>query len=233
MPPLSAIAFDLDGVLFHSEPVHCQGFQHALLSAGIHLSEDLYYQKYAGYDDREGFQKILSDFGKNFSREDIERFIEEKKRFVERNLLDIPPRPGSIPFLMESSQIYIVGLYSGSRKEEVLSLLRHHGILSCFTALVTAEDVQKTKPDPEGYLLLLSRWNEYRIQWGDPPLKPEEVVAIEDTVLGLKSARACGFFTIALLGTEEEKLLAKWAHKVLPSLEGISPSDLEGILFSE
>jgi sugar-phosphatase len=65
---------------------------------------------------------------------------------------------------------------------------------------VTTEDVSRTKPDPEGYLLALERL-------GGVPAG--EVLVFEDTPVGVQAARAAGMQCVAVLGTvPRERLTA-------------------------
>ena len=80
--------------------------------------------------------------------------------------------------------------------DEVLAAagLDHH---VAFT--VTAEDVRKTKPHPEGYLVALERLG---------GVSAAEVLVFEDTPVGVQAARAAGMRCVAVLGTVMRERLA-------------------------
>lgn len=59
--------------------------------------------------------------------------------------------------------------------------------------LVTVDDVQRGKPDPEPFILGAKRLG----------MTNEECIAVEDAVSGLKAARAAGCYTIAVVSTHE------------------------------
>jgi beta-phosphoglucomutase len=60
MRTLSAMIFDVDGVLADTEPLHFAGFRQTLAEIGIRLTESDYYAEYLGYDDRGCFLAALN-----------------------------------------------------------------------------------------------------------------------------------------------------------------------------
>lgn len=64
--------------------------------------------------------------------------------------------------------------------------------------LVTADDVERGKPDPEPYLLGASRLG----------VAPDECLVVEDAPSGLAAARAAGMATLAVTTTTARELLA-------------------------
>ena len=60
MRTLSAMIFDVDGVLADTEPLHFAGFRQTLAEIGIRLTESDYYAEYLGYDDRGCFIAALT-----------------------------------------------------------------------------------------------------------------------------------------------------------------------------
>jgi sugar-phosphatase len=87
---------------------------------------------------------------------------------------------------------------TGALRAEVLAILTTAGVLPFFHAIVAADDVPETKPDPEPYLAAAARMG----------LMPSECAAIEDSRWGLASARAAGMRTIGITTTTPRDLLA-------------------------
>jgi sugar-phosphatase len=77
--------------------------------------------------------------------------------------------------------------------------------------MVTGNDVTLGKPHPEPFLLGQS----------SPRHDEEFVVAVEDTVAGLASAKAADCFAIGLVGTMSAEELAPWADILVLSIEDI------------
>lgn len=81
-----------------------------------------------------------------------------------------------------------LGIVTGSGGH-ALSLLEHAGLKHHFNAIVTARDVRRRKPDPEGLLLCARRLD----------VEPRETVYVGDSVVDVQAARAAGMHAIAVL----------------------------------
>src|SRR6185295_7195626 len=81
----------------------------------------------------------------------------------------------------------------GARRKEIELILAHIGIRDRFAAIVSSENVPTSKPDPTGYLLALTH-----LQKTLPDVQPEQVLAIEDSPLGIRAARAAALRTLAI-----------------------------------
>ena len=64
-------------------------------------------------------------------------------------------------------------------------------ILSLFDVIVTGNDIRKPKPDPEGYLKAIRLLH----------AKPSETIVVEDTKIGITSAKSTGARCIAICST--------------------------------
>jgi phosphoglycolate phosphatase len=82
-----------------------------------------------------------------------------------------------------------LGIVTGSRGAS-LEPLRDAGLIDLFEAVVTGEDVRRTKPAPEGLVRCASALQ----------VSPADAVYVGDTTLDSQAARAAGMFAIALLG---------------------------------
>ena len=61
-------------------------------------------------------------------------------------------------------------------------MLKRTGVYDLFDMVVTNQDVEKPKPDPEGYLQVLNYFN----------ISPKNSIIVEDSPKGLAAARASG-----------------------------------------
>ena len=78
---------------------------------------------------------------------------------------------------------------SGARPVATMRLT--HVGLPIPQTLITADDVQRGKPDPEGYLAAARALGR----------RPEECIVIEDAPAGIAAARAAGMRSVAIAGT--------------------------------
>jgi HAD superfamily hydrolase (TIGR01509 family) len=100
---------------------------------------------------------------------------------------------------------------------DIAPILGSLGIDGCFPVVVTADDVRKSKPDPECYALAfrrLSRMHPSRVK------VPERSFAIEDTPAGIRSAKGAGLRVLAVTNSYGAGELAE-ADWVADSLENV------------
>ncbi|MEO8444440.1 MAG: HAD-IA family hydrolase [Gammaproteobacteria bacterium] len=102
-----------------------------------------------------------------------------------------------------------LGICTASRGESFRPL-EEAGLLEYFEAIVTAEDVVRRKPDPEGILLCMERMG----------LAAGETVYVGDTVADIRASRAAGLYAVGVLtGAGSSPLLSgAGAHRILPDL---------------
>jgi HAD superfamily hydrolase (TIGR01509 family) len=209
---LRAVIFDFNGVLVDDEPLHCRLFQKVLSEKKIPLSDKDYYEKYLGFDDRDAFAAVLRDRGVSFTPQDIQELIEKKAALYQKEILKKDLfLPGAAEFVKQASEKYFLGLVSGALRSEIEGWLDRGRIRSLFQAIVAAEDVQKGKPDPEGYFRALSLINRDAVATSEMIL-PQECLVIEDSVWGIESAHAAAMKCLALaISYPKEKLkAAEW-----------------------
>lgn len=225
---LRAVLFDFNGVLVDDEPLHLELFQRVLGEEGLELTEADYYASYLGFDDRGAFAAILAAAGRPAPPPFLARLIARKASYY-RDLI----RERGYPFFAGAGQAVLaaaerglmLGVVSGALRDEVEGALRQLGLRDRFKLLVTAEDVEESKPHPESYRRALELLNSL------PPLPerlihPHEVLAIEDSPAGIDSATAAGVTTLAVAHTYPAARLTA-ATAVLAALEGIDFGQVE------
>jgi HAD superfamily hydrolase (TIGR01509 family) len=92
-----------------------------------------------------------------------------------------------------------VAIVSGAFRAEIEPVVTAAGIRPELSAVVTADDVERGKPDPEGYLLAVSQLG----------VEAAGTIAFEDTEAGVASAKAAGLRCIAVRGTLPDERLAQ------------------------
>jgi HAD superfamily hydrolase (TIGR01509 family) len=227
---LRAILFDFNGVLVNDEPLHLQLFQRVLGEEGMALGEDDYYRRYIGLDDRGCFGAVLARAGERPEPSRVMRLIARKASYYQEAVRrqGYPIFPGAAELVRAAAAGGVtLGVVSGALREEVEQALRQAGLRALFKLLVTAEDVEAGKPDPEGYRRAIEELN------SRPPLParlfhPHEVLAIEDTPPGLEAAAAAGLVTLGVAHTYPPEALAA-ADLVAPRLEGLDLTRLQSL----
>jgi sugar-phosphatase len=132
--------------------------------------------------------------------------------------------PGAADFVAEVASLYPLAIASGSLRVEIEPLLAKLGLRERFAVLATADDCQRSKPDPEVYLTALFRLRALP-SFRDDSLQSGECLAIEDAPLGVVAAQAAGFKCLALTHSRPAREL-QHADWVAPEFADVSLADI-------
>ncbi len=200
---LRAVLFDFNGVLVDDEPVHLALLKRVLGEEGVELTDEAYWSLYVGFDDRACFRALLEGAGKAPTEPHLMRLIARKSSYYQAWIRreGYPFFPGAPELVVGLSEAGVaLGLVSGGLRDEVEGGLRQAGLRERFKVVVTAEDVGRGKPDPEGYRRGIELLNTAP-PLPDRLLHPHEALAVEDTPAGLAAARLAGLATLAVAHT--------------------------------
>jgi beta-phosphoglucomutase len=221
---LRAVIFDFDGVITDSEILHLRAFNQVLAAHGIEISTQEYYKVYLGMTDVDCYKLLIRKGMLRISEEEIGSLIEKKYHIFEKlartegHIIE-----GARDFVLMLSQNKLpLAICSGSLMAEIELILGQAQLRRYFTAIVSGDQMKKSKPDPQGYLLTLQKLNRGRQE----PILASQCVVIEDSHWGLKAAIAAGMHTIAVTNSYDAEQLAM-AEKIVARLSELSISDLQ------
>jgi phosphoglycolate phosphatase/beta-phosphoglucomutase len=225
---LRAILFDFNGILVDDEPIHLEMFQRVLAEQGLSLTAEDYYGRFLGLDDRGCLSAVLQEAGVVPTVPRLMRLIARKASYYQERMRagGYPMFPGAVDLVAAAAAAGLtLGVVSGALREEVEGALRQEGLAASFKVLVTADDVEEGKPNPEGYRRALEALNSL------PPLPerllhPHEVLAVEDSPAGLEAAAEAGLVTLGVAHTYPTTRLER-ADAVTSGLGGMSLESLE------
>jgi beta-phosphoglucomutase len=200
---VAALLLDFNGTLSDDEAIQWAIFRELFAEQGRPLSERQYFDLLAGRSDPEIVERWLGT-GHPATTEVLERRVQ---LFRER-----AGDGSTVPRHVREAVLRAAGrsrlaVVSGAMRAEVEMVLRAAD-LDVFEVIVSAEDVTRGKPDPEGYLLALRR---LRLQSAD-------AVAIEDSPPGIAAAKAAGLRCVAVLGTAPRERLGE-ADEIVSRLD--------------
>lgn len=229
---IRAIIFDFNGVIADDETPHLRCFQQALAEHGLSLAKEDYYGTYLGMDERTCATALLTA-NRGACDRDLLRTITDRKAtlFREYTAIHKPALfPGVAEFVKRAGARYRLAIATGGRREQIDHALRGTAIERDFAVIVSADDVATGKPDPAIYQATLKRLNASDPR---PPLiTAAQCLVVEDSLAGIRSAKAAGMRVLALATTYPPEQLTE-ADLVLPSLEGILPESIEPLLSTD
>ena len=195
--PLLGVVFDFDGVIADTEALHLRAYQETLSEKGISLSKSEYFERYLGYDDVGVVTAVGRDQGVMLEQSEIAQLIEAKgHRFESLVGTDQMLFPGSAECVQRLASQTKLAIASGALHDEIERILTATSLRQYFEVIVAADDVERPKPAPDGYLRAVSH-----LAHDHAPPAPNSYVAIEDSQWGLIAARAAGLKTIGITNT--------------------------------
>lgn len=187
MPDIKAIIFDMDGVILDSESISDITWRKAAEEKGLTVNDEI-LNACRGSNKNDTKQTLKKYYGADF---DSEAFLERTSELFH----EIEEKDG-IPLLPYAKEIleylkprYRLALASSTRGLTVERQLRAAGVIDFFETRTTGEMVEHSKPNPEIYLMACKSIG----------MKPEECVAIEDSLNGIRSAHAAGLHPIMVI----------------------------------
>jgi HAD superfamily hydrolase (TIGR01509 family) len=220
---LRAVIFDFDGVLVNSEPLHFRAMRECLLAEGIAIDEDEYAREYLAYDDRRAVRIALENHDRPCDPPRVGALAERKAAIFDRLLPEIPVFPGVPELLRALAADFPLAIASGALRVEIEKVLAARGMRDLFATVVGADDVTLGKPHPEPYLAAMNG-----LSGRAPGLRPEECLAIEDSMPGVASALAAGMKVVAVTNSYPAGKLSA-AHAVVRSLAEVQPPGLRAL----
>lgn len=222
---LRAIIFDFNGVIADDETPHVQCFCQALKEFGLRLTKEEYYGRYLGMDERTCTERLLTARDGQSDELVVRQIQERKAELFRQQTAGHKPAlfPGVVECVKAAKLQYRLAIASGGRREQIDRALCETPIQHDFEVIVSAEDCPAGKPDPAIYRLTLARLN--GVGPNLPLVQPEECLVIEDSLAGIRSAKAAGMHVLGLATTYPADRLQE-ADLVLPSLAGVALEDL-------
>lgn len=221
---LKAVIFDFDGVITDSEILHLRAFNRVLAQYGIEITTKAYYKNYLGLTDFECFKLVADERQLALDDQRIANLMKQKTQIFEQ-LAETEGKiiEGVHDFLkmLEQNNI-LMAICSGAVQAEIELILEQARLRHFFAAIVSADQIKKGKPHPEGFLLTLQRLNHER----DDPILREQCIVIEDSRWGLEAAKAAGMHTIAVTNSYDADQLTL-AEKIVARLAELSIRDLQ------
>ncbi|HEX4521773.1 MAG TPA: HAD family phosphatase [Gaiellaceae bacterium] len=182
---MTAIVFDLDGILVDSEHVWDDVREELARERGGSWHPGA-QRDMMGMSSPEWSRYMHDTIGLREPPAEINRIVVE--RMLERYAEGPPWIPGALDAVGRMAASFRLGLASSSNRELIDTVLEAGGLTELFEATVSSEEVARGKPAPDVYLEAARRLG----------LDAADCVAIEDSHNGIRSAKAAGMACIAI-----------------------------------
>lgn len=211
--PGRAVAFDFNGTLSDDEEVLFDVFAGLFAEyLGWRMERRDYFGRLAGLSDREIVRTAVREQLPKNGDPDVlaaELLTLRGRRYREHVERHPPVRTATTELVRALHERgTALAIVTGAQRADVAPVVERAGVADCFTTVIAAEDVAEGKPAPEGYLRAA----------GALGVNARDVVAVEDSVAGVRAATAAGMRCVALTGTHDRSMLAAEGATVVDAL---------------
>ena len=183
---IKRVAFDLDGTLVDSERLYLTANAWAAAQLGKTIAPEAFLPLVGAAE-----PDVLAFLSAHFAPADQQRFVRMSQEYVTHRVDTVgPPELVGADELLHQLQEAGLGLsiVSSNHRDYVQRVLAKLNWQAYFDVVITFEDISQPKPASEAYQRLLTKTG----------LNPDEVVAVEDSPIGVAAAVAAGLPTIQL-----------------------------------
>jgi beta-phosphoglucomutase len=224
---IRAVLMDFNGVIINDELIQMKVYQDIFKEEGFEITEEEYLAC-TGMDDK----TFIKHHFKRAKIKITDKRVQElrvKKTQAWRQVVDkeMPLCDGVENFIKKCSHRFAMGIVSMNNREEIEYILEKTKLRSCFTKIISAEDVKEHKPSPQVYLECFKYLDRRRIAEGHYPLVHRECLVIEDAPQGIQGGKNAGMATLGVTNTFDAETLRKaGADAVTHTLSDWMPDSL-------
>lgn len=184
-----AVIFDLDGVIVSTDEYHYQAWKKMSEEEGIPFNREI-NERLRGVSRMESLSIILEQSTREYTAEEQVALADIKNAYYKELLANLSPEdilPG-VRSVLDGLRERGIRIAIGSSSKNTPFILKQIGMEGTFDAIADGNQIVKSKPDPEVFLLAARKLG----------LEPSVCVVVEDAEAGLESARAAGMKAVGV-----------------------------------
>lgn len=195
---IKAVIFDLDGVLVTTDELHFSAWKRLAEELGITGFTKADNARQRGVSRMASLEVVLEKTDRKFNDEEKFTLAEKKNDMYVKSLSTLSPNDvlsGVNEFItyLRNNEIKTA---VGSASKNTPVILEKTDLADKFDAVSCGLDTQKSKPDPEVFLMAADKLG----------IAPSECVVIEDSDAGIEAAKAGGMYAVAVGEAEHNKM---------------------------
>ena len=206
---IKAVIFDMDGVLIEAKDWHYEALNKSLNLFGYNISRFDHLTKFDGLPTKDKLNILSTEYNLPY---ELHSFINEMKQNYTMEIVHTKCKPLFIHEYALSklkAEGYKLAVASNSVKNTVVTMMEKAALSQYLDLMISNEDVNKGKPDPEMYIKTISLLG----------LTPDECVVVEDNENGIRAAKAAGAHVLAV--SEVHDVLYRNIKDFISSVEGV------------
>jgi beta-phosphoglucomutase len=187
---IKAIIFDLDGVIVSTDELHYQGWKYIADGEGIYFDRQI-NERLRGVSRMESLEIILEKASKTYIAEQKEALATVKNDYYKQLLattLSSADILAGVKEVLAELKAKGIKIAIGSSSKNTPTILKQIGLDAAFDAVSDGNNITKSKPDPEVFLIAAEKLG----------VAPENCLVVEDAEAGITAAKACGMKALAV-----------------------------------
>lgn len=213
---LKALIFDFDGTLLDTETIEFEAWQTIYREHGTDLALTDWLEGVGTWFGFDPYVDLTQKLGRVVDHDAIKVRL---RALIDHVLLDTLPRDGTLRLLDEAKAHGLkLGVASSSSHAWVDGHLARYNLLGMFDAIKCRDDVgnERTKPQPDLYVATLAALG----------VTADEAIAFEDSLNGVKAAKAAGIYVIAVSNPITQHMQLGIADRLVATFEDVRLDEL-------
>ena len=214
---IKAVIYDMDDLMFNSNPLHIQASEKVFRKYGIDLEKipQNIRSGFIGMRVADILRFVVDYFNLVL---DFEKLRKQRSKIffslVAKELKAMPGLMQSLEFFKKNN--FKIALASSGTKEYINLVLKKFKLAKYFDVVVSGDDVKFGKPDPETYLIACKKLQ----------IMPKKIIVLEDASKGIEAAKTAGCICIAVKNPYTLKQNLAAADLIINSLTDLNSKTL-------
>ncbi len=180
--------FDLDGTLFDTKDVNYSAYQEAIKCCGF--SAEIDYGFYCSYCNGNHYKDFLPVIIPGITVNEMMKIHECKKKAYAKYLKHAKKNESLFELISCIKSEYRTALVTSASRTNADDLISEFKIRGVFDSIITQDDVERCKPDPQGFLKAMK----------ESGISAEKTIIFEDSENGIKAAQKAGANYVRVYG---------------------------------
>lgn len=176
--------FDLDGTLYDTRRVNYLSYNKALQECGAGIEYEYFSQNCNGRHYSEFLSQIVD------GAQNVDKIHRKKKIYYNEFLHECTENVHLFQIISCMKSEYYIALVTTASKKNCEELLNYFHRYELFDLIITQEDVEHIKPDPEGFLKAMEHFG----------VDNSQAVVFEDSEVGVEAAEKSGATVFVIKG---------------------------------
>ena len=182
MSSIKAVLFDMDGVLIDAREWHYEALNEVLRIFGYEITRSMHEDRFDGLSTSKKLEMLTKEVGlPRHIHGMINRIKQDRTlRIAASNCF--PNIAHQVLISKLKKQGFKVGVVTNSIRQTTEFMLTYAGLFELLDVVITNQDVDKPKPNPDGYQLAMQKLD----------VLPSETLIVEDSPYGIAAGKASG-----------------------------------------